>query len=228
MLNLRQRRILHEFRGIGARCRQSGMSQYPQASFISSAHRAGQFVADTGAEVAFAGRSNAGKSSAINAIVNRRNFARTSKSPGRTQLVNFFQIAPDRRIVDLPGYGYARVSRSMREHWRSLMESYFAHRESLAGLFLIVDIRRGLGDVDWQMLDWLGQPGTATHVLLTKADKLKRGQAASSLAAAQRELGTEASVQLFSAQTKQGVEEARACLDGLLGLGESAKARAVR
>ena len=130
------------------------MSVYPHARFLTSAYRPDQFVPDEGAEVAFAGRSNSGKSSAINAIVQRRGFARTSKSPGRTELINFFSLGSDRRLVDLPGYGYARVSRSLREHWRQLLEEYFQGRASLAGLFLVVDCRRLLGDFDWQMLDW--------------------------------------------------------------------------
>ena len=120
------------------------MSHYPQASFLTSAHQPRQFVADEGREVAFAGRSNSGKSSAINTIVNQRNFARVSKSPGRTQLINFFSLQDDRRLVDLPGYGYARVPESVRKHWRELMGAYFEKRQSLAGLFVVVDIRRSL------------------------------------------------------------------------------------
>ena len=108
------------------------MSVYPDAQFLTSAHVASQFVADSGVEVAFAGRSNAGKSSAINRIVDRNNFARTSKSPGRTQLVNFFGLANDQRPVDLPGYGFAKVSQSMRNHWRDLLEDYFEGRETFA------------------------------------------------------------------------------------------------
>ena len=123
------------------------MSQYPEAHFIKSANAASQFVEDTGAEVAVAGRSNAGKSSAINIIVNRRQFARTSKTPGRTQLVNFFGLRDGERLVDLPGYGFAKVSTRMRAHWRDLMANYFESRKSLAGLFLIVDIRRHM--VPW-------------------------------------------------------------------------------
>ena len=130
------------------------MSHYPAASFIKSANLPKQFVADSGAEVAFAGRSNAGKSSAINTIVNRRGFAKISKSPGRTQLINFFTLREDgQRLVDLPGYGYAKVTMAMKDHWQELMGSYFNERQSLAGMFLIVDIRRLLGDFDWQMVN---------------------------------------------------------------------------
>jgi GTP-binding protein len=192
------------------------MSVFPDAAFLTSAHEPRQFVADTGSEIAFSGRSNAGKSSAINAVLNRRNFARTSKSPGRTQLINFFSLQGDQRLVDLPGYGYARVGKSLRAHWRGLLADYFETRMSLKGLFLIVDSRRRLGDFDWQMLDWTGGIGCPTHVLLTKADKLKRQEARNTLAAVQKELGDIATVQLFSATKGQGVEEARVLLNRLL------------
>jgi GTP-binding protein len=192
------------------------MSHYPQASFLTSAHEPHQFVADEGAEVAFAGRSNAGKSSAINVLVNQRNFARTSKSPGRTQLINFFTLWDDRRLVDLPGYGYARVARSMQQHWQKLMATYFEQRKSLAGLFVVVDIRRGLSDFDWQMVDWAEQTGCPAHVLLTKADKLKRGAAKAALLGVLKELDGSATAQLFSALKKDGVEEGRKVLDEML------------
>jgi GTP-binding protein len=192
------------------------MSVFPDAVFLTSAHEARQFVPDSGAEVAFAGRSNAGKSSAINTILNRRNFARISKSPGRTQLINFFSLTGDQRLVDLPGYGYARVGRSLRKHWRGLLADYFESRASLQGLFLVVDSRRRLGDFDWQMLDWSRMIECPVHVLLTKADKLKRQEASRTLAAVQKDLGEIATVQLFSATKKLGLEEARRLLDRLL------------
>ena len=187
------------------------MSHYPEAAFITSANAATQFLPDGGAEVAFAGRSNAGKSSAINAIVNRRQFARTSKTPGRTQLVNFFDLGAERRLVDLPGYGFARVSDAMRDHWDRLLTAYFHSRSSLKGLVLVVDIRRNLRDHDEAMMAFA--TGLPVHVLLTKADKLKRGQAANALLAARKALGDRASVQLFSATKKTGVEEARSTID---------------
>jgi GTP-binding protein len=193
------------------------MSHYPDAAFLTSANRANQFVADSGAEVAFAGRSNAGKSSAINTIVNQRDFARTSKSPGRTQLINFFQLGQDRRLVDLPGYGYAKVPKAMQIHWGKLIEHYFSQRESLTGMFVIVDIRRGLGDYDRQMLAWAGQLDRPAHVLLTKADKLRSGQAAKALLTARKELEDRASVQLFSALKRDGADEARTVLNQMLG-----------
>ena len=192
------------------------MSLYPEARFITSAARAAQFITDQGREVAFAGRSNAGKSSAINAIINRRDFARTSKTPGRTQLINFFALDDTRRLIDLPGYGYARVSREMRDHWRELLDDYFHARESLTGLILVVDSRRGLGDIDWQMLEWAHTLNGPIHVLLTKADKLSRQEAAAALAKGREELGADVSVQLFSATKKLGLDEARSHLNAML------------
>ena len=193
------------------------MSQYPDAKFILSANQPSQFVPDSGREIAFAGRSNAGKSSAINVIVNRRQFARTSKTPGRTQLVNFFHLADDRRLVDLPGYGFARVSDAMRAHWGELLQSYFENRQSLRGLFLVVDIRRGITDFDQQMLALAGSAELPVHILLTKADKLKRGQAINALLKVRKELGKAVTVQLFSALSRQGAEEARERLVNMLG-----------
>jgi GTP-binding protein len=194
------------------------MSQYPQACFIKSANAPQQFVPDEGAEVAFAGRSNAGKSSAINVIVNRRQFARTSKTPGRTRLVNFFSLREGSRLVDLPGYGFAKVASSLRNHWADLMADYFESRKSLTGMFLIVDIRRQLTEFDRQMLAFADSVGLPVHVLLTKADKLKRGQAAKALLEVRRDLGAIATVQQFSALNRQGEAEARAKLEEFLKL----------
>jgi GTP-binding protein len=193
------------------------MSQYPDAKFISSADAPTQFVPDKGSEVAVAGRSNAGKSSAINVIVNRRQFARTSKTPGRTQLVNFFELRPGHRLVDLPGYGFARVSERVRRHWGQLLEDYFRERESLHGLLLVVDIRRRLTGFDQQMLVFADAVSLPVHVLLTKADKLKRGQAATALLEVRKALGERATVQLFSAHDRRGEDEARAMLEQFLG-----------
>ncbi|MFQ5549305.1 MAG: ribosome biogenesis GTP-binding protein YihA/YsxC [Woeseia sp.] len=192
------------------------MSQFADAKFILSANAPDQFVPDTGREVAVAGRSNAGKSSAINVIVNRRRLARTSKSPGRTQLVNFFSLGDHTRLVDLPGYGYARVSASVRRHWGALLQTYFEERKSLGGLLLVVDIRRRLSDYDRQMLSFADSVGLPVHVLLTKSDKLKRGQASTALRQVRKELDGEASVQLFSALNTQGVEDARRVLEDFL------------
>ncbi len=198
------------------------MSHYPKACFLTSAHKPGQFFADESVEVAFAGRSNAGKSSAINAIVNMRGFAHTSKSPGRTQLINFFRLRDQQRLVDLPGYGYARVPKAMQDHWRQLLGTYFEQRQSLAGLVIVVDIRRGLGDFDWQMIDWSTQIGRPTHILLSKADKLKRGAAISALNQVHKETADKAiTAQLFSATSRAGVDEARTAIDVLLAAGSA-------
>jgi len=192
------------------------MSQYPEARFITSANAAKQFVPDSGVEVAVAGRSNTGKSSAINIIVNRRQFARTSKTPGRTRLVNFFSLRDGQRLVDLPGYGFARVSDAMREHWGQLLAEYFRVRQSLKGLLLIVDIRRGLQDYDRQMMAFAEDVDLPIHILLTKADKLKKGQAATTLLQVRKELDDRATVQKFSALNRQGEDEAREVLERLL------------
>ena len=193
------------------------MSQYPEATFIKSANAPAQFPPDDGVEVAVAGRSNAGKSSAINVIVNRRQFARTSKTPGRTQLVNFFALRGGQRLVDLPGYGFARVDEATRRHWGELITDYFRGRQSLRGLLLVVDIRRRLTDYDRQMLGFAESVSLPVHVLLTKADKLKRGQAAAAKLEVQRELGGRGSVQLFSALKRTGETEARDVLEQFLG-----------
>lgn len=196
------------------------MSQYPDARFLTSANAPAQFLPDEGREVAVAGRSNAGKSSAINVIVNRRQFARTSKTPGRTQLINFFALTDEFRLVDLPGYGFARVAASMRAHWGELIQQYFEKRDCLQGLLLVADIRRGITDFDRQLLRLCASVDVPVHVLLTKSDKLKRGQAATALLTARRELGEAASVQLFSSLKRSGVDEARAKLaDFLAGAG---------
>jgi len=192
------------------------MSEFPDACFLTSADDPTQFVVDSGAEVAFAGRSNAGKSTAINVIVKRRNFARTSKQPGRTQLVNFFSLGNDLRLVDLPGYGYAKVGRAKRRHWKDLLEGYFQSRRSLSGTILVVDSRRLLGDFDRVMLDWCLAIDCPVHILLTKADKLKRREATAGLAQVQRELGEGATVQLFSGTKGLGLDEARESLQALL------------
>lgn len=192
------------------------MSHYPEARFLKSANAASQFVPDEGVEVAVAGRSNAGKSSAINVIVNRRQFARTSRTPGRTQLVNFFSLGGDRRLVDLPGYGFAKVTAATRRHWGELLEQYFETRQSLRGLIIVVDIRRRLTDFDWQMLEFADSVNLPAHVLLTKADKLKRGQQATALLDVKKALDGRASVQTFSALKRDGERGARGVLETFL------------
>ena len=188
------------------------MSTYHRADLLLSAAHARQFPPDHGAEVAFAGRSNAGKSSAINAITGRRGLARTAKLPGRTRLLNFFEMTPGCRIVDLPGYGYASASDAERAGWAP-MAAALAARESLHGLFLIVDSRRGLLKGDEELLAWAGAAQRPVHVLLSKADKLKRAELAQALAAAGHALAGRATVQAFSAVDGTGLELARRQLD---------------
>lgn len=186
------------------------MAAFPHARFLISAAAPGQFPADHGAEVAFAGRSNAGKSSAINAIVGRQGLARTSKTPGRTRLINYFELAPLARIVDLPGYGYASAPEAERRTWPRLMEA-LRGRGALKGLFVIVDARRGVGEGDEALLEW-ALPQKRVHVLLSKADKLSRNEGRQALAAAAQALAGRATVQLFSAHARAGLEEAQALL----------------
>lgn len=200
------------------------MSPFNQAEFVISANRPAQFPPDKGSEVAFAGRSNAGKSSALNAIAGRKSLARISKTPGRTQLVNFFALPDGDRLVDLPGYGYARVPDAMRRHWRHLMEAYFNQRRSLAGLILVMDVRRPLTEFDRQMLAWSEGVGCLTHILLTKADKLSRGKATAMLHEVRSAVDPETSVQLFSATKKSGVDQAREALVALLNRQPAASA----
>lgn len=204
------------------------MSSFNQAEFVISANRPAQFPPDKGSEVAFAGRSNVGKSSALNAIAGRKSLARTSKTPGRTQLVNFFVLPDGDRLVDLPGYGYARVPEAVRRHWRHLMEAYFNQRRSLAGLILVMDARRPLTEFDRQMLAWSEGVGCLTHILLTKADKLSRGKASAMLQEVRAAVDTETSVQLFSATRKSGVEQAREALTALLNRQPAEPASRVR
>lgn len=191
------------------------VSHFPTVEFIKSVAAPGQFPEDTGCEIAVAGRSNAGKSSAINALLARKGLARTSRTPGRTQLYNYFQLAPGQRLVDLPGYGHAKVNAAVRESWGPLAEA-LRRRHSFTALLVVVDIRRGVGDLDLAMVDWAGRGPTATHVLLAKADKLPHGQRAPVLRAAEGLLAGRASCQLFSAHSGLGVDEARAVFRGLL------------
>ena len=191
------------------------MSRFSQARFLISAAAAAQFPADNGAEVAFVGRSNAGKSTAINAITQRHGLARTSKTPGRTRLLNFFELGPLQRIVDLPGYGYATGPEDERRSWQPLIDS-LRERSSLRGLFMIVDSRRGLTDGDRTLLQWAAAAQLWVHVLLSKADKLSRGEAAQVLKATQAELDGHATVQLFSVPAKAGIEDARRVLTAWL------------
>ena len=184
--------------------------------FLLSAAALRDLPADTGREVAFAGRSNAGKSSALNAITGVSGLARVSKTPGRTRLLNLFGLEGGLRLMDLPGYGYAKVPEAERLRWGELLDSYLSSRQSLMGLILVMDIRHPLTDFDRQLLEYAGPIQLPVHVLLSKADKLSRGAAASTLAQVQRELRGWGTAQLFSAHSGQGVEEAQKRLAGWL------------
>jgi len=186
------------------------VSRFPAARFLKSAATPAQFPADSGVEIAFAGRSNAGKSSAINALTARRALARVSKTPGRTRLLNFFELAPGRRLVDLPGYGYAAGPEVDRINWAALIEA-LRKRRSLAGLMLIVDARRGLRPEDMALVHWA--EGLPVHVLLSKVDKLSRREASDALRSATAALGERAGVQLFSSVTHEGIDAARRVIE---------------
>ena len=189
--------------------------------FLTSAAALGGLPADLGHEVAFAGRSNAGKSSALNAITGVNGLARVSKTPGRTRLLNVFALTEGMRLVDLPGYGYAKVPEAERLKWGELLDAYLGTRQSLAGLILVMDIRHPLTDFDRQLLGFAAPLQLPVHVLLSKADKLKRGAAASTLQQVRRDLRGWGTAQLFSAHSGDGVEEAQGLLaDWLTGAGE--------
>ncbi len=196
--------------------------RYRQARFLTSAARLKQAPPDEGYEIAFAGRSNAGKSSAINALCDQKALARTSRTPGRTQLLNFFEIDPQRRLVDLPGYGYAKVSRDIKRDWQGTLADYLQRRRCLRGLMLMMDIRHPLKPYDLQMLAWANQIPLPVHVLLTKTDKLNRRESGAALARVQealREFSSDFSVQLFSALKRWGIDEAHARMDAWLDAG---------
>ncbi|MDX2418178.1 MAG: ribosome biogenesis GTP-binding protein YihA/YsxC [Xanthomonadales bacterium] len=177
------------------------------ASYVLNAHELKQLPKDQGIEVAIAGRSNAGKSSAINTLTDQNSLARTSKTPGRTQQIVIFELDENRRIADLPGYGYAKVPLKLKEHWRNVMTRYFKTRKCLRGVVLVMDIRHPMREFDQQMLNWCESSGVPCHILLTKADKLKRGPAQSTLLKVRRDLPAVASVQVFSSLNKSGLQE---------------------
>ncbi|MGY0620552.1 ribosome biogenesis GTP-binding protein YihA/YsxC [Lysobacter sp. A286] len=195
-----------------------------RAQYLLAAHTPQQLPPDGGFEVAFAGRSNAGKSSALNAICQQNALARVSKTPGRTQQLVFFALPPstDRFLVDLPGYGYAKVPKDLQAHWQAFLDRYFRTREALKGLVVVMDIRHPLKEYDKQMLGYAVSRGLPAHVILTKADKLSRGAQGTALLevrkALQAEHGDAVSVQLFSGESKLGVDEARRVIGGWLQL----------
>nr|VFK48961.1 MAG: cell division checkpoint GTPase YihA [Candidatus Kentron sp. TC]VFK60653.1 MAG: GTP-binding protein [Candidatus Kentron sp. TC] len=192
---------------------------YKQAVFLVGAVRRAQFPPDYGAEVAFAGRSNVGKSSAINMITGIRSLARTSKTPGRTQQINFFRLDEERRLVDLPGYGYSKAPEKLRRTWGVMVEDYLRYRQSLRGVALLMDARRPLTDLDRQLVDWCLAAGLPFHIVLTKCDKLSLSRARTARGETLRRLvpsGDDADVLLFSATQKQGIDEVRQYLTGWL------------
>jgi len=198
-------------------------NHYQQTHFILGTPDSRRAPPDEGVEVAFAGRSNAGKSSALNVLTGQRALARISKAPGRTREINFFAVRDGIRLVDLPGYGYAKVSRSMKQQWQRNISTYLEQRQSLGGVIVLMDVRHPLKDVDQQVLGWCHAAGLLTHVLLTKSDKLKRGPARSALLQTRKALQPlhpDASLQLFSAHTREGVEALQQVLDEWLGLAE--------
>ena len=194
------------------------MSLFQHAKFLTSANALSDLPPHGGIEIAFAGRSNAGKSSAINTLANRNRLAYVSKTPGRTQLINFFELGDERYLVDLPGYGYADVPEKIRLHWQKVLSAYLMTRAALVGLVLIMDARHPLTKLDWQMLEWFGTTGKPVHILLTKADKLSRQQATDTLRSVRAELKTypQCTVQLFSSSKRQGLEEAESAIGLLL------------
>ena len=193
---------------------------YHQAKFINSAPRLQDAPPDQGMEIAFAGRSNAGKSSAINTLVQQNALARVSKTPGRTQLLNFFEIDAQRKLVDLPGYGYAKVPVSIKKEWQKMMENYLKNRQALCGIVLVMDIRHPLTEFDWQMVEWCEHSKLPLHILLTKADKLNFGAAKNTLLKVQKDLSQSSIVvtlQLFSALNKVGIDDVHQILDEWFG-----------
>ena len=187
-------------------------NQLAKTTFYTSASSADSLPSDQGSEVAFAGRSNAGKSSAINLLCSQKGLARTSKTPGRTQLINFFTVYDSNKLADLPGYGYAKASHSKQQQWLALLDHYFTHRQVLKGTIIVMDIRHPFQDSDQKMIDWCLHHQCSVHLLLNKSDKLSRNQANNQLQKARNLLSTYSaesiSVQLFSAITGVGMEEA--------------------
>lgn len=180
---------------------------FRQAKFVTSAFELSQLLPDSGAEVAFAGRSNAGKSSAINCLTQQKNLCKTSKTPGRTQLINFFELDAERRLVDLPGYGFAKVSKQLRNHWDHVLSTFLLERQALRGLIIVVDIRRGISELDQALIDMMGD-SLALHILLTKSDKLSRNAIQKAVIQAHAQLANpEHSVSTLSIQNRQGLKQ---------------------
>jgi GTP-binding protein len=193
------------------------------ATYVASAHDVEQLPPDIGVEVAFVGRSNSGKSSAINTLANHKRLAFVSKTPGRTQLINFFALAAGRTLVDLPGYGYAKVPPAVKAHWTQFLATYISTRQALKGLVVIMDARHPMRPLDIELLDWYRPTNKPAHILLTKADKLTRAEQASALREVNKQIVARqynATAQLFSSLKKTGVPEAEIALGRLFALDE--------
>ena len=188
---------------------------YRKATFYKSAAKLSQCPDTSGREVAFAGRSNAGKSSALNTLTGSNKLARTSKTPGRTQLINFFDIEEDIYLVDLPGYGYAKVPEAMKKEWQHHMSDYLERREALVGIVLLMDVRHPMREFDQMMLNWSVSANLPLHILMTKSDKFKQGVARQAMNKLKKELARypQVTVQLFSSLKKTGVDQLAAKLD---------------
>jgi GTP-binding protein len=198
---------------------------FQSARFLTSAARLDQCPEDAGAEVAFCGRSNAGKSSAINALTRQKSLARTSKTPGRTQLINFFEpgeneASSEWRLVDLPGYGYAKVPMSVKDHWHRHLDEYLRERQCLRGMVLLMDVRHPMKEFDQMMIDWSRESDLPLHILLTKADKFKRGAQQNALLGVRKRLPDNVSIQLFSATKNVGLGELQKVLSKWLSRDE--------
>ncbi|MBI2318626.1 MAG: YihA family ribosome biogenesis GTP-binding protein [Betaproteobacteria bacterium] len=205
------------------------MSLFRRAIFFKSAVQARDLPAHSRCEVAFAGRSNAGKSSALNVLAGRSRLAFVSKTPGRTQGINYYSLGEDRFLVDLPGYGYARLAKRERKPWGKLLGEYLRSRSALAGLVLVLDCRRALTELDWNLLEFFHPTGKPMHALLSKADKLSRTEALAVLRAVRRDLGSRSplwSAQLFSSLKRTGIEEATEVISAWFGAARTAPARA--
>jgi len=186
---------------------------FRQAQFATSAFELSQLLPDEGLEIAFAGRSNAGKSSAINCLTGQKGLCKTSKTPGRTQLIDFFTLDESRKLIDLPGYGFARVPKKMRSHWDLVLSSFLLNRESLKGLVIVVDIRRGISELDWALIDMVGEK-LQIHILLTKSDKLSRSAVNAEILKTRQQLENDRhTVSSLSTLNRQGLEllEQRCC-----------------
>ncbi|WP_223846156.1 ribosome biogenesis GTP-binding protein YihA/YsxC [Wenzhouxiangella sp. AB-CW3] len=178
-----------------------------QAEYLISVHNRSQLPPDQGREVAIAGRSNAGKSSLINRLCHRKALARTSRTPGRTRQLVFFRLDDHRHLVDLPGYGFARVGGDLKRHWKGLIQGYLEKRQALAGLVIVMDVRHPLKDSDIELANWAGSRGLPLHLVLTKADKLGRGKQSEALLGVRKLVDANVGVQLFSATSGQGIDE---------------------